>query len=314
MKENVSFSDEDKSKYNESINISSFSMTGVKKYKKRKIKVNKKNEKEDFEELTCYKINNNNKFEKFNEGNEPDLRNCFESINKMHYLDKDKDKEEDRNFLIKEEIKKGGVSKKKLKFGRKKKNSSETGKHNKYSGDNLIRKCKGMLLHCLYLLINHLITDNYKNDSNYNEKTKKLLKINQNQIINSDVEFNKKFIYKTLKDIFSENVSLRCSRYNLDHNKKLIKSLLNDKDKEKRNLFEKIFNLSFLQCLKHFRGSVYIKELEKLTKYEDVCKNLEDDEDYLYTFKYYIENYEKIMEKKKSRNKKKKSEKINRYI
>ena len=96
----------------------------------------------------------------------------------------------------------------------------------------------------------------------------------------------------------------------MDHNKKLIKSLLNDKDKQKRNLFEKIFNLTFLQCLRHFRGSEHIKELEKLTKYEDVCKSLEDDEDYLYTFKYYIENYEKIMEKKKSRNKKKKAKKI----
>ena len=306
MKENDSFSDEDKSKDNESINIPTFSMTGVKKYKKRKIKIIKKNEKEDFEELTCYKINNNNKFEKYNEGIEPDLRNCFESINKMNYLDKDKDKEEDKNLIIKREEKNEEDEKSKNKFGRKKKNSSETGKHNKYSGDNLIRKCKGILLHYLYLLINDLIKENYKNDSNYNEKTKRLLKINQNQIINSDVEYNKKFIFKTLKDIFSENISLRNSRYHLDHNKKLIKSLLNDKNKEKRNLFEKIFNLSFIQCLKHFRGSEKIKELENLTKYEDVCKKLEDDEDYLYTFKYYIENYEKIMEKKKSRNKRKK--------
>ena len=308
MKENNSFSDEDKSKNNESIHFPTFSVTNAKKYKKRKIKTNKKNDKEDFEEITCYKINNNNKFEKINEGQEQDLGNCFESIHKINYLGRDK--EEDKNGANKAEEKKGEGVKLKLKFGRKKKNSKETGKHNKYSGDNLIRKCKGVLLHYLYLLINHLIVENYKNDANYNEKTKKLLKINQFQIINSDVEYNKKFIFKKLKDIFSENVSLRCSRYNLDHNKKLIKSLLNDKDKQKRNLFEKIFNLTFLQCLRHFRGSEHIKELEKLTKYEDVCKSLEDDEDYLYTFKYYIENYEKIMEKKKSRNKKKKAKKI----
>jgi hypothetical protein len=297
MNENDSLSEEEKSKYNESINIPTFSITSVRKYKKKRIKINKKNDKEDFEELTCYKINNNNKFEKVNDGMEQDLGKCFESIHKINYLDKDK--EEDKNLINKIEEKKGEGAKLKLKFGRKKKNSKETGKHNKYSGDNLIRKCKGTLLHYLYLLINHLIKENYKNDFNYSEKTKKLLKINQFQIINSDVEYNKKFIYKTLKDIFSENISLRCSRYNLDHNKKLIKSLINDKDKEKRKLFEKIFSLTFLQCLKHFRGSEKIKELESLTKYEDVCKTMEEDEDYLYTFKYYIENYEKIMDKKK---------------
>ena len=305
MNENDSLSEEEKSKYNESINIPTFSITSVRKYKQKRIKINKKNDKEDLEELTCYKINNNNKFEKINDGMEQDLGKCFESIHKINYLDKDK--EEDKNLTNKIEEKKGEGVKLKLKFGRKKKNSKETGKHNKYSGDNLIRKCKGTLLHYLYLLINHLIKENYKNDFNYSEKTKKLLKINQFQIINSDVEYNKKFIYKTLKDIFSENISLRCSRYNLDHNKKLIKSLINDKDKEKRKLFEKIFSLTFLQCLKHFRGSEKIKELESLTKYEDVCKTMEEDEDYLYTFKYYIENYEKIMDKKKSRNKKKKT-------
>ena len=42
MKENNSFSDEDKSKNNESIHFPTFSVTNVKKYKKRKIKTNKK--------------------------------------------------------------------------------------------------------------------------------------------------------------------------------------------------------------------------------------------------------------------------------
>ena len=95
MKENNSFSDEDKSKNNESINFPTISVTGIKKYKKRKIKINKKTDKEDFEELTCYKINNNNKFEKVNEGAEQDLGNCFESIHKINFLGRDK--EEDKN-------------------------------------------------------------------------------------------------------------------------------------------------------------------------------------------------------------------------
>ena len=303
MKENDSFSEEDKSNINESINIPTFSIASTKKYKKRKI-INKKNDKDDeYEELTCYKINNNN-IEKINEPIiDQDLRMNLEDINKIMTFDKDKDK----NLIIEDKK----IQKSKIRFGRKKKNSSEIGKHNKYSGDNLIRKCKGIILHYLYILINNIIAENYKYDFNYNEKTKKLLKINQSQIINSDVDFNKDFLNKTLKDIFSENVTLRCSRYDIAHNKNLINSLLSEEDKDKQNLFKKIFNLTFLDCLKHFRGTKTIKELNNLVKYDEICKRFEEDEDYLYSFKFYIENYEKIMENKKSRSKKGKKGKKN---
>ena len=303
MKENDSFSEEEenKSKDMESINIPTFSMTGIRKYKKRKNKFKRKNDKGESVELTFYHINNNNKLENTNEMIVNELGPDLEPINNLLQLDRDKEKQ--KNFYMEEE---NLIEKSKKQFGRKKKNSKETGKHNKYSGDNLIRKCKGVILHSLYLLINNIIAEKYKSDKNYDEKKKKLMKINQFQIINSDVEYNKAFINKKLKDIFSENITLRCSRYNLDHNEKLIKSLLNDKDKEKKNLFNKIFNLTFLDCLKHFRGTETIEELKDLTKYEDVCKEFEKDEDYLYSFKFYIDHYEKIMENKKSRTKKNK--------
>lgn len=60
------------------------------------------------------------------------------------------------------------------------------------------------------------------------------MKINQSQVVNSNVKFNQQFLYKKLKDIFSEDVSAKCTRYNKDHNKKLINSLLNEKDKIKK--------------------------------------------------------------------------------
>ena len=222
----------------------------------------------------------------------------LEDINKIMTFEKDKDK----NLIIEDKK----IQKSKIRLGRKKKNSSEIGKHNKYSGDNLIRKCKGIILHYLYVLINNIIADNYKYDSNYNGKTKKLLKINQSQIINSDVNFNKEFLHKTLKDIFSDNITLRCSRFKIDHNKNLINSLLNEENKDKQNLFQNIFNLTFLDCLQHFRGSKTIRELKNLAKYEDICQSFEKDEDYLCSFRFYIENYEKIMENKKPRDKSKK--------
>ena len=49
---------------------------------------------------------------------------------------------------------------------------------------------------------------------------------------------------------------------------RLIKSLLNEKDEKKKNIFMKIFELTFLECLEHFRGTKYIKELNNMTKYE----------------------------------------------
>ena len=48
------------------------------------------------------------------------------------------------------------------------------------------------------------------------------MKIKQSQVANSNVKFNQQFLYKKLKDIFSEDVSAKCTRYSKDHNKKLI--------------------------------------------------------------------------------------------
>lgn len=297
MKDSIISSDDNNS---ESMGIPTFSRN-ERKYRSRKIRINKK--KFSFDDFEM----NNNKAVNLNEilGPDSNIINLIMPIDK----DKDKDKENEKAFLINEDKKGQKNEKDHAKFGRKKKNSSETGKHNKYSGDNLIRKCKGIILNALYLLINSIIEENYQNEPNYNKKLKKLLKINQFQIIYSDVNYNKSFLKKKVKDIFSEDVTMRCSRYSLDHNKKLIKSLLNEKDEKKKNIFMKIFELTFLDCLEHFRGTKYIKELNNMTKYEEVCKSFEQDEDYLYSFKYYIDNYETIMENKKPRDKSKKKKK-----
>ena len=292
MKEIESFINEDNNVI-ESINTPTFSLSSSIKYRKKIIKPNKKNENE-YEVLNILKTNNNNEKPKETIDYEEEYLD-IESVNKIMTFNK--------NILLDEEQK---LEKYGIKLGRKKKNSSEVGKHNKYSGDNLIRKCKGLILNNLYILINHIIYENYKDDGDYDKKQKRLLKINQNQIINSDAKFNKEFLYKKLKDIFSEKVTSRCSRFNRDHNKILIKRLLNEENKEKRELFTKIFNLTFFDCLEHFRRTKTINELNNLIKYEDICKCFENDEDYLYSFRFYIENYEKIIENKRERKKSKK--------
>ena len=186
-------------------------------------------------------------------------------------------------------------------YGRKKKNSTEKGAHNKYTSDNLIRKCKAVVINILSKLINKKIYEIYKDDITYSSKKKKLVKMKQFQIANSNIEFNKLFIHKKLKDIFSENLSSRCTSYSIDHNKNLVNDLLNEKDLTRRNKFQELFELTFLDCVEHLRGSKYIDILEDLEKYDKVCDNLNGDEDYKESFRCYIDNFETIINNKKSR-------------
>ena len=191
-------------------------------------------------------------------------------------------------------------------LGRKKKYSNEAGEHDKFTADNLSRKCKCIILKNLYIFINRKIKLVYNIPNKDNKK--QLLKINQRQIVSSKVDYNIKFLKKTLKDIFSENISSKFIKYYREHNKLLIQSLLNEEDEEKRKIFEKLFGLTFLDCLNHFRGSKYIKELEGMATLDEVCDTFIDEKDlesYKYQFKYFINNFENIIMNKKMRNRRK---------
>ena len=192
-------------------------------------------------------------------------------------------------------------------LGRKKKFSIEGGSHNKFSDDNLSRKSKGIIIRSAFTHINNIIKKVF-NDRGDNLNKKKLFTINQGQIVSSKVEYNLAFLNKKLKDIFSVNISTKYKRYSSDYNKNVINHLLNEEDKEKRDIFEKLFNLTFYDCLKHFRGEVYIEALNGMTTLDEACKQFKNQEYYeLYEqeLKNFILNYEKIIGKKKSRNKKK---------
>ena len=189
-----------------------------------------------------------------------------------------------------------------IKFlGRKKKNSSEKGKHNKYSEDNIIRKCKSFLLNVLSSFINNFIYKIFNGNIGLGTNIKQLLKLNQKQIV--DAKHNKQFLDKKLKDIFSEDISKNCSCYPLEHNKNLINNLLNEKDQEKRIKFKNLFELTFLDCLKHFRGSNNINILQGLQSLDDIYKKFGDDEEYSNLFIYYIKNFENVILRKRSRQK-----------
>ena len=137
--------------------------------------------------------------------------------------------------------------------------------------------------------------------------------LNKDQKSNGNAKYNKDFLQKTLREIFSEDISTKYSNYNSDHNKVLIETLINEKNEEKRNYFQKLFSLNFLQCLKHFRKSEYIEELNGLQLFQEFKNGLNDDnkndnvhDDYKILLEFYINSLEEIIMRKKSRKREKK--------
>ena len=211
------------------------------------------------------------------------------------------------NLNISEPIK--PISEKKFlqkKRGRKsksEKNNEENGEHNKYSNDNMQRKIKRLIIKNTQDLINYNISEK-------DFSSPKLLTLNQEQIFNSKVEFNKAFLQKSLKDIFSENISNRYHKPS-DYNKTLIDNLINSGKEENKIFFKKLFDVKFIECLEHFRKSKEIDVLKGLTLFDDLInykkdKNFED-KAYVKGITQLLMNYETIIGQKKERNRKKNS-------
>ena len=222
----------------------------------------------------------------------------------------DKDYKEYIQQKIKENIYSKKPFKEKKLIGRKTKRNEGFGEHNKFSDDNLIRKCKHIVLDSVFVFINQKIIENYSNNGDKDFlKTKQLFKNGQNQVEKSKAEYNKLFLNKTLETIFSENISTKYSRYSPTHNKDLIEDLLNDKDEKKRKIFQGIFKLTFLDCLKCFRGSIFLEELSGMNTFYNYCNETNfgnNSKEYEDILKLFINNYEKIVIDKRPRNKRNK--------
>ena len=81
---------------------------------------------------------------------------------------------------------------------------------------------------------------------------------------------------------------------------------MNEKDENKKNFFIQLFNINFIQCLEHFIGKKYIKELYGLKCFKQIedkilNKYKEDGKDYVKFLKFYLENFEKIINIKEPR-------------
>ena len=232
------------------------------------------------------------------------------SSNELTNDDKN-NKAEDKKDEKPVDVKQSKKKEKKL-LGRKKYGEDNSdSNHTKYSDDNSRRKIKRIVVNELQTFINKRIGNIYGIDVGVGLTEKRLMKLRQNQISDASVEFNLKFLNKTLKDIFSEDVTGRITNYSPDRNKEVIEELINEEDIIKKEYFEGLFDLTFLDCLKYFRDDDIdeqkLQYLQGFPKFNEIKEELciKSDENYVEHLSKYLNDYEKILSKKKPRKGKK---------
>ena len=221
------------------------------------------------------------------------------------YQDSIKEENDEPNF---HELKSNLIIKKK-KVGRKRKLDYED--NYKITNDNMIRKCKHLVINNCIEFLNFQIKKIYHNNIGEGILIKKILDINQIQKSDNKLESTKLFLNKKLSEIFSVDISSKYTSFLPDHNKILISRLLNEEDIEKREKFQKIFNLTFADCIQLFLGNnnKYI-EFEGFPVLDEIKDELNEDNEYLEKIKNFLLNFEDIIKHKKprKRNKKESSE------
>ena len=183
-------------------------------------------------------------------------------------------------------------------LNRKRKSEHSKGRHTKYSGDNLRRKIKRYTLNYALEFINKKIKQIYQGKIGVGIFKKKLLPINNCIKTNMKIEYNMNLLNKTLGEIFSDNISYRYTNYCKNHNKIIIDLLLHDKDENIALYFQKLFNITFLQCLEKFSGNDEIKELDGFTKFSEIEEKLPNESGYIEAFRNYLNNYKINLQKK----------------
>ena len=194
--------------------------------------------------------------------------------------------------------------------------------HSKFAFDNLVRKIKSKLFGSILIILNKSLESNNKEKTmtlNEPQRVKKgevsyecFLKPDQKIILQTNVRENLTLLDSKLRDIFSENVSTKAKNfskeYQLGYNKNFIEKIKNDEKKKKTN---DILDMTFFQCLEHFRGTNKYEALNGLEKeYEKVIEELSDDEEYLKSFKCQLNHFEDSYKNKRARNRNSNKKKI----
>ena len=172
--------------------------------------------------------------------------------------------------------------------------------HNKYTFDNILRKIKNLMLNSTLIFLNTKIWEKYKDSKLI------LYVMKHSEASDSNILFNRVFLNKTLKEIFSYYVSTKCKTLKINHNKDVIQKLLNEEDDEKREYFEKILNYKFIDAVKYLRGEKKgLDELEGLEFYDVSWNKIQKDKNFSKYFEINLAYIEILLQTKNPRNKKK---------
>ena len=129
------------------------------------------------------------------------------------YQDSIKEENDEPNF---HELKSNLIIKKK-KVGRKRKLDYED--NHKIANDNMIRKCKHLVINNCIEFLNFQIKKIYHNNIGEGILIKKILDINQVQKSDNKLETTKLFLNKKLSEIFSVDISSKYTSFLPAHNK-----------------------------------------------------------------------------------------------
>ena len=218
-------------------------------------------------------------------------------------INTEREKEPVKPFkLLRTKFFKVNNSSKKLLNKKRKKNNN--GKHTKFSEDNIQRKCITIILNISLEFMNKRIKEIYNGNIGKGVNCKKLFNINMKPYFYK-VDFIKSLLHKTLGEIFSDKISQKYTNYLSNYNIVMINSLLNEKEQDKKKYLEKLFGITFLQCVKKFVGIYNSEELEGFITFNEYKEKLNEDSNYLNILKNYLINFEENVNKKKSKTKKK---------
>lgn len=231
----------------------------------------------------------------------------FIDVPKIEQIEKNKLQDKDINQISDIISKKTSNNTKSLLQNKSNNNWSFQGEKNeidKFSKNNLLCRVKRIIFDSILNYDNYIISKTYDNNIGKGLNIKKLLKNNHLQIKCSGTEFNKELLQKTQGEIFSSDITTKFTTYPIDHNKQLIEKLLNENNREKREIFQNLFSKTLLECIEHLIGKKEYKDLEGLENFfEDEINKKSLNKKNLELLKHIINNYENIINEKKPRKK-----------
>ena len=148
------------------------------------------------------------------------------------------------------------VEKKSLgkKRGRKKKDDESERDHDKYKPDNMSVKSKTIFKNDLLTFINSKIKPKdfsfIINDKLYSGDEVKLLNITDENIRNTNVDYNKELLNTKIRYILNDKISGKYKKYPKYYNQEIISNIY---DSKKGEDVKKILGKTFLECLKYYR-------------------------------------------------------------